>query len=136
MSNYHPILMKVGTQFKKTMLSSKITEAEVYEHFQDGHRFYLAKSSACYEIGNYRKISMKIGTRTKTDMLSSNITEAEVYVKNAANKIFVKSDIVLNRQRCISAKLYKAKILSLLAEASKLIQQVVKQSYFESHLLR
>jgi hypothetical protein len=29
MGNYHPILMKIGTQIKKRMLSSKITEAEV-----------------------------------------------------------------------------------------------------------
>jgi 3-methyladenine DNA glycosylase Mpg len=30
MGNYHPILMKIGTQIKKHMLSSKITEAEAY----------------------------------------------------------------------------------------------------------
>jgi hypothetical protein len=29
MGNYHPILMKIGTQTKKRMLSSKIAEAEV-----------------------------------------------------------------------------------------------------------
>jgi hypothetical protein len=29
MGNYHPILMKIGTQTKKNMLSSKITKAEV-----------------------------------------------------------------------------------------------------------
>jgi hypothetical protein len=29
MGNYHPILMKIGTQTKKRMLSSKITKAEV-----------------------------------------------------------------------------------------------------------
>jgi hypothetical protein len=33
MGNYHPILMKIGTQTKKNMLSSKITKAEVYGHF-------------------------------------------------------------------------------------------------------
>jgi hypothetical protein len=30
MGNYHPILMKIGTQINKHMLSSKITEAEAY----------------------------------------------------------------------------------------------------------
>jgi hypothetical protein len=29
MGNYHPILMKIGTQTKKNMLSLKITKAEV-----------------------------------------------------------------------------------------------------------
>jgi hypothetical protein len=28
--NYHPILMKIGTQTKKSMLSSKVTKAEAY----------------------------------------------------------------------------------------------------------
>jgi hypothetical protein len=28
--NYHPILMKVGTQTKKNMLSSKVIKAEAY----------------------------------------------------------------------------------------------------------
>jgi hypothetical protein len=28
--NYHPILMKIGTQAKKNMLSSKVTKAEAY----------------------------------------------------------------------------------------------------------
>jgi hypothetical protein len=37
MGNYHPILMKIGTQTKKNMLSSKITKAEVhFANFQDG----------------------------------------------------------------------------------------------------
>jgi hypothetical protein len=31
MGNYHPILMKFGTQTKKHMLSSKSTKAEMYE---------------------------------------------------------------------------------------------------------
>jgi hypothetical protein len=38
MGNYHPIAMKIGTQTKKHMLSSKITEAEVYTNIQDGCR--------------------------------------------------------------------------------------------------
>jgi hypothetical protein len=33
MGNYHPILMKIGTQTKKNMLKSKITEAEVQANF-------------------------------------------------------------------------------------------------------
>jgi hypothetical protein len=31
--NYHPILMEIGEQTKIHMLSSNITEAEVYGHF-------------------------------------------------------------------------------------------------------
>jgi hypothetical protein len=34
--NYHPILMKIGTQTKINMLSLKITKAEVQAKFQDG----------------------------------------------------------------------------------------------------
>jgi hypothetical protein len=34
MGNYHPSLMKIGTQIKKHMLSSKITEAEAYRKKQ------------------------------------------------------------------------------------------------------
>jgi hypothetical protein len=30
MGNYHPILMKIGTQTKKNMLSSKVTKAEAF----------------------------------------------------------------------------------------------------------
>jgi hypothetical protein len=41
MGNYHSILMKIGTQTKKSMLSSKIIKAEVYGHFQDGRPGYL-----------------------------------------------------------------------------------------------
>jgi hypothetical protein len=36
MGNYHPILMKIGAQTKKSMLSSKVTKAEVQANFQDG----------------------------------------------------------------------------------------------------
>jgi hypothetical protein len=38
MGNYHPILMQVGTQTKKNILSSKVTKAEVIDRFQDGRR--------------------------------------------------------------------------------------------------
>jgi hypothetical protein len=41
MGNYHPILMKIGTQTKKNMLSLKITKAEVQAKFQDGHRCHV-----------------------------------------------------------------------------------------------
>jgi hypothetical protein len=34
MGNYHPILIKIGTQTKKHMLSSKITKAEVQANFK------------------------------------------------------------------------------------------------------
>jgi hypothetical protein len=70
MGNYHPILMKLGAQTKTDMLSSKITKAEKYGHFQDGRRCYLGKSNACYKVGYYRLILMKFGTQTKKGMMS------------------------------------------------------------------
>jgi hypothetical protein len=80
MGNYHAILMKIGKQIKKHMLSSKITEAEVYTNFQDGRRRHVGNSSACscYKMGSYHPISLKTGTQTKKHMLSSRITKAEV----------------------------------------------------------
>jgi hypothetical protein len=38
MGNYHPILMKIGTQTKKNMLSLKIRKGGVQAQFQDGRR--------------------------------------------------------------------------------------------------
>jgi hypothetical protein len=46
MGNYHPILMKIGTQTKKHMLSSKITKTEVQAKFQDGRRRHFGQSNA------------------------------------------------------------------------------------------
>jgi hypothetical protein len=41
MGNCHPISIKIGTQTKKNMLSSKIIEAEVQAKFQDyRHRHF------------------------------------------------------------------------------------------------
>jgi hypothetical protein len=84
MGNYHPISMKIGTQTKKNMLSSKITMPEVYGHFQDGRRRHVGNSSSSYKMGIYHPISTKIGTQIKKQMLSSKITEAEAYGKKTA----------------------------------------------------
>jgi hypothetical protein len=65
MGNYHPILMKISTQTKTGMLSSKITKAEVTDRFQDGRRRHVGNSSACYEMGNYHPILMKIRNRIR-----------------------------------------------------------------------
>jgi hypothetical protein len=78
MGNYHPILMKIGTQTKKNMLSLKITKAEVEAKFQDGRRRHFGNWSACYKMGNYHPILMQIGTQTKKNMLSLKITIPEV----------------------------------------------------------
>jgi hypothetical protein len=78
MGNYHPILMKIGTQTKKNMLSSKNTIPEVKANFQDGRRRHVGNSSDCYKIGNYHPILMKIDTQTKKNMLSSKFTIPEV----------------------------------------------------------
>jgi hypothetical protein len=55
MSKYHPILMQIGAQTKKSMLSSKVTKAEVTDLFQDGRRRHVGNSSACYKMGNYHR---------------------------------------------------------------------------------
>jgi hypothetical protein len=47
MGNYHLISTKIGTQTKKSTLSSKIIKAEVHGHFQDGRPGFLGTSSAC-----------------------------------------------------------------------------------------
>jgi hypothetical protein len=38
MGNYHPILMQIGTQTKKSMPSSGITKPETFAKFQDDRR--------------------------------------------------------------------------------------------------
>jgi hypothetical protein len=43
MGNYHPILMQIGSQTKKNMLSLKITKPEVTIKFQDGRRRHIGK---------------------------------------------------------------------------------------------
>jgi hypothetical protein len=59
-------------------------------------------------MGNYHPILMKIGTQTKQNMLSSKVIKAEAYGKKQ-QKLNVKNDIVLKRQRCMSGKLLKSK---------------------------
>jgi hypothetical protein len=104
MGNYHPISMKIGTQTKENMLSSKVTEAEMIDRFQDGRRRHVGNSSEWHQMGNYHPILMNIGTQTKKNMLSSKVIKAEAYGKKQ-QKVNVKIDIVLKRQRCMSAKL-------------------------------
>jgi hypothetical protein len=70
--------MQVDTQTKKRMLSSKITEAEVYIKFQDGRRRHVGNLSASCKMGNYQPILMEIDTQTKKHMLSLRIIKAEV----------------------------------------------------------
>jgi hypothetical protein len=71
MGNYHRILMQIGTQTKKNMLSSKFIIPEVQTKFQDGRRRLFGNSSACNKMGNYHRILMQIGIQTKKSMLSS-----------------------------------------------------------------
>jgi hypothetical protein len=47
MGSYHLISTKIGTQTKKSTLSSKIIKAEVHGHFQDGRPGFFGNSSAC-----------------------------------------------------------------------------------------
>jgi hypothetical protein len=74
------------------------------DRFQVGRRRHVRNSSACYKMGSYQRTLTKIGTQTKTDMLSSKVIKAEAYGKKQ-QELNVRNDIVLNRQRCMSAKL-------------------------------
>jgi hypothetical protein len=97
--------MKIGTQTKKNILSSKVTKAEVTDRFQDGRRRHVGNSSACHKMGNYHRTLMKIGTQTKTDMLSSKVIKAEAYGKKQ-QKLNVKK-----RYRFKKATLYKREVI-------------------------
>jgi hypothetical protein len=44
MRNYHPISMKIGTQTKKNIVSSKVTKAEVTDSIQDGRCRHVGAS--------------------------------------------------------------------------------------------
>jgi hypothetical protein len=78
MGNYHLILMKIGTQTKKHMLSLEVTIPEVTIKFLDGRRRHIGNSSACNKMGNYHPILMQIGTQTMKNMLSSKFIIPEV----------------------------------------------------------
>jgi hypothetical protein len=78
MRKYHSILIKIGTQTKKNMLSLRVTIPEVTIKFQDGRRRPLGNSRACYKMGNYHPILMQIGTQTKKNLLNSKIIIPEV----------------------------------------------------------
>jgi hypothetical protein len=81
MGNYHPISMKIGTQTKKNMLSSKFTNCGNRPKkicFQDGRRRHVGNSSESYKMGNCHPILMQIGTQTKKNMLILKITIPEV----------------------------------------------------------
>jgi hypothetical protein len=88
MGNYHPILMQIGTQTKKNMLSSKFALLDntgsdwKIQIPDDGRRRRpFGNWSACYKMGNYHPILMQIGTQTKKNMLSLKITIPEVTIQ-------------------------------------------------------
>jgi hypothetical protein len=119
--------MKFDTQTKKKMLSSKVTKAEMIDHFQDGRRI-VGNSSAWYNMGNYHRTLMKIGTQTKQNVLSSKVTKAEAYGKKTA-KIKCRRTISFSKGNVVRARSYKkAKKFYSPAEASILIQHLVRQS--------
>jgi hypothetical protein len=76
MGNYHPILMQIGTQTKKNMLSSEITKPETCAKFQFDRRRHFIYGNECYKMGNYDPILMKFDTQTKTNMLASKFRKA------------------------------------------------------------
>jgi hypothetical protein len=96
--------MKLGVQTKKKFLSSKVTNAEMIDRFQDGRCRHVETSSAFYKLGNFLRTFMKMGTHTKQNMLSAIVMKAEAHGKKQL-KVNVTNDIILKRQRCVSAKL-------------------------------
>jgi hypothetical protein len=78
MGNYHPILMQIGTQTKKNMLSLKIAIPEVTIKFQDGCRRHIGNLRACYKMGSFYPILMQFATQTMKSMLSSKFIIPEV----------------------------------------------------------
>jgi hypothetical protein len=85
--------MEFDTQTKKNMLSSKVTQAEMIDSFQDGRRRHVGNSSACYKMGSYHRTLMKIGTHIKQNILSSKVIKAEAYGKKKQQKFNVKKTI-------------------------------------------
>jgi hypothetical protein len=76
MGNYHSILIQIGTQTEKNMLSLKITISELETKFQNIRRRHFGNSSACNKMGNYDPILMKFDTQTKKNMLGSKFRKA------------------------------------------------------------
>jgi hypothetical protein len=108
MGNYHPIQMKIDTQTKKNIVSSEVTKLGMTDRVQDGRRYPIGNSSAYYKIGNNHRTFMKIDTQTQQNMLSSKLFNVEAYGKKQ-QKLNVKNDILLKRQRCMNAMLQKSK---------------------------
>jgi hypothetical protein len=76
------------------------------DRFQDGRCRHVGTSSTCYEMGNYHRTLMKIGTQTKQNMLiECKNHKCGSLRQKKQQKLNVKNDIVLKRQRCMSAKL-------------------------------
>jgi hypothetical protein len=76
MGIYHPILMQIGTQTKKSMPSSEITKPETFAKFQDDRRRHFVYCNECYKVGNYDPILMKFDIQTKKNMLGSKFRKA------------------------------------------------------------
>jgi hypothetical protein len=66
MGNYHPILMKIDTQTQTGVLSSKITKAAVYGHFEDGSCRHLGIQVNAIILAVIAQIPMKFGTQANT----------------------------------------------------------------------
>jgi hypothetical protein len=81
MGNYHPILLQIGTQTKKNVLSSKFILPEVWAKFQDGRRPPFGNWIACNKMSNCNRISMQIAIQTKKSMPSSEIAKPETFGK-------------------------------------------------------
>jgi hypothetical protein len=76
MGNYHPILMQIAIQTKKSMPSSEVTKPETFAKFQVDGRRHFVYWNECFKMGNYDPILMKFDTQTKKNMLGSKFRKA------------------------------------------------------------
>jgi hypothetical protein len=66
----------------------------------------MLEISACYKMGNYHWTLMKIGTQTDQNMpIECKSHKSGSLRQKRQQKLNVKNDIVLKRQRCMNAKL-------------------------------
>jgi hypothetical protein len=68
-------------------------------------------------MGSYRPFSMKFGTQTRDRHAEFKSHKTEVCGKKL-QKLNVKNNIVLKRQRCMSAKLQKSRIFLFAGRSS------------------
>jgi hypothetical protein len=75
--NYHPILIQIGTQTKKNMLSLKVTIPKSQSSFKMAAAAILEIEERAMQLPP----EMQIGTQTNKSILSLKISVPEVTIK-------------------------------------------------------